>query len=277
MKILLTGCSGFIGGNIRRMLEQEGHEVTCADRHHGVDFTRMIRESDWLPWTGNMDAVINSVGIIVETGDNRFDILHHRAPAALFQAAARSGIPRVIQISALGADQKAFTAYQQTKKAADDALRELDIPGHILRPSLVIGRGSSSLALFRRLAGLPLLALADGGRQQVQPIHISDLLDTVRKALSVDTRHCHTLDLAGPRAMSFADWLNILRRHQGKGPAHILPLPYSLVLAMAHVGRYLLPLMHPDNLRMMQAGNTADTSALVEFLGQPLRPAEDAL
>jgi uncharacterized protein YbjT (DUF2867 family) len=277
MKILLTGCSGFIGGNIRQMLEDRGHSITCADRHHGVDFNRMTKVSDWLPWIRNADAVVNSVGIIVETGNNRFETLHHRAPAALFRAAAQSAISRVVQISALGADENAFTPYQLSKKAADDSLRELGIPGFILRPSLVIGKGSTSLALFQRLAGLPLLMLADGRRQLIQPIHIGDLLDTVYKALSTDTSQCHTLDLAGPEPMSFAQWLTLLRRHQGKRPPHILPLPYSLVLGMSHLGRHVLPLMHPDNLRMMQKGNTADTSALLQFLGRPLRPAEDAL
>ena len=277
MNILLTGCSGFIGSHIRHRLENQGHKLTCADRHHGVDFTLMTRPEDWLPLTRNKDAVINSVGIIVETGGNRFEILHHQAPAALFRAAADCGVSRVIQISALGADENAFTPYQLTKKAADDVLRSLDLPGFILRPSLVIGRGSASLALFQRLAGLPLLMLADGGRQRIQPIHIDDLLDTVDKALTVESQGCRSLDLAGPQAMRFAQWLTILRRHQGKGPPRILPLPYPLVLGLSHLGRFILPLMHPDNLRMMQQGNTADIAPLEAFLGHPLRAAEDAL
>lgn len=144
MDILLTGCSGFIGGHIRHRLEKLGHHISCADRQHGVDFNRMTRPEDWLALTRDKDAVINSVGIIVETGGNRFEILHHQAPAALFRAAADSGVSRIVQISALGADDDAaFTPYQLTKKAADDALRNLDVPSFILRPSLVIGRGSA--------------------------------------------------------------------------------------------------------------------------------------
>ncbi|BAO43643.1 conserved hypothetical protein [Thiolapillus brandeum] len=237
----------------------------------------MTRSADWLPLARHKDTVINSVGIIVEKGDSRFEIVHHRAPAALFQAAAQLGVPKVIQISALGADEHAFTPYQLSKKAADDVLRDLNLPGFILRPSLVIGQGSASLALFQRLAALPVLMLADGGRQRIQPVHIDDLLETVSQALSVETQSCRTLDLAGPHAMSFAQWLTILRQHQGRNAPRILSLPYSLMLGMAHLGRFLLPLMHPDNLRMMQQGNTADIRKLESFLGHPLRPAEDAL
>ncbi len=277
MDILLTGCSGFIGGHIRRSLEKLGHNITCADRNHGVDFRHMTRPEDWLGLTRHKDAVINSVGIIVETGDNRFEVLHHQAPAALFRAAADCGVSRVIQISALGADGTAFTPYQLSKKAADDVLCSLDLPGFILRPSLVIGPGSASLTLFQRLAALPLLMLANGGRQRIQPIHIDDLVDTVIKALSAECRDCCSLDLVGPLDMSFADWLAILRRHQGKGAPHIIPLPYSLVLGLSQLGRFILPLMHPDNLRMMEQGNTADAAPLEAFLGHSLRPAEDAL
>ncbi|WP_456380364.1 NAD-dependent epimerase/dehydratase family protein [Thiolapillus sp.] len=277
MKILLTGASGFIGGHICQALQREGHEVACADRQHGVDFNQMQQASDWRKLLTGVDAVINSVGIIVERRSGSFINLHQKAPAALFTACVQENISRVVQISALGADDQAFTPYQRTKKAADDMLRGLPLKSFVLRPSLVIGAGSSSLAMFRRMAALPLLALADGGRQRIQPIHIDDLVATVLKCLTAPAEGSRTLDLAGPQPMSFADWLGILRQKQGKPPPRIVPLPFGLVLASARIGRFLLPLMHPDNLLMLQQGNTADTAPLEAFLGRPLTPVENAL
>ena len=276
MKILLTGASGFIGGHLHKALEQDGHEVICADRHHGIDFNRMLSMEDWLPLLKGVDAAINAVGIIVEKGENRFSTLHHQAPAALFRACEQAAVSRVVQISALGADDQAFTPYQLTKKAADDILRSLPLDWFVLRPSLVIGEGGASLAMFRRMARMPLLPLADGGRQRIQPVQVADLVDTVRQCL-VSERSRVTLDVVGPESMSFAQWLNRLRQHEGRGPARVLPLPFSMVLALAHASRFLVPIMHPDNLRMLQQGNTADTAPLEAFLGHPPRPVEEAL
>ncbi|UUZ56995.1 hypothetical protein LP419_20065 [Massilia sp. H-1] len=73
-----------------------------------------------------VDVVINAVGIFRESGAQTFARLHTDTPCALFAACAASDSVRlVIQISALGADQDADTAYHLSKKAADDFLATL--------------------------------------------------------------------------------------------------------------------------------------------------------
>jgi uncharacterized protein YbjT (DUF2867 family) len=276
MKILLTGTSGFIGGHIRQRLIDAGHDVIAIDRHHGFNFNQMSNPKDWLTLLEGIDAVINSVGIIIETSRQSFETLHHLAPAALFSACAQAQIKTVIQISALGADEQAFTPYQISKYAADQVLRSLPVNGFILRPSLVYGEGGKSLTLFRRLAAFPVLPLADGGRQQIQPVHISDLVTCVQRCL--DSKETgRTLNIVGPQVYSFAQWLNLIRQKQGKRPARILPIPFKSVLAIASLGRHILPVLHPDNLRMLQRGNTADVQPLVELLGHAPAHAEDKL
>lgn len=276
MKILITGASGFIGSHIQTELARAGHEVIAADRHHGIDFNHMLEAQDWLPCLDGIDAVINSVGIIVETPTQRFENLHHRAPVALFSACAQANIKTVIQISALGCDEQAFTPYQLSKKAADDALQKLPLNSFILRPSLVYGEGGASLAMFQRIARLPVLPLAAAGKQMIQPVHVSDVVACVSHCLRTPAAG-QRLNIVGPEAMTFAHWLTLIRKKQGKRPALILPLPFRLVLAMSTVGKYLVPILHPDNLRMLQQGNTADVRPLSEFLGRSPAAAEDML
>jgi uncharacterized protein YbjT (DUF2867 family) len=192
----------------------------------------------------------------------------------MFSACVEAGVKRVIQISALGADKDAFTPYQLNKFAADQHLRQLPLEWFILRPSLVYGEGGASLKMFKQMARLPLLALADGGRQQVQPVHVSDLVATVKQCLQATTPG-QTLNVVGPHAMSFAAWLQLLRNKQGGGLMRIIPLPFSLVMATAKIAHHLIPIMHPDNLRMLQHGNTAEVQPLADFLGRmPLTPEE---
>lgn len=271
MRVLLTGASGFIGRHIHMALSDAGHEVVTTSRRSGADFNRMLKEEDWLRYLEGVEAAINSVGIITETPRQSFSVLHTQSPSALFRACVTAGVTRVIQISALGADETAFTPYQLTKKAADDALRNMPLKWFILRPSLVYGEDGRSAALFRRLALLPRIPVIEQGRQLIQPVHIDDLVEAALICLTTENT-CRSIDVAGPAVMSFAEWLQRLRRHAGKPPAPLLSLPLSVMLSIARTGQLCMPLMHPDILRMLMQGNTADVQPLCEWIGR--RPHE---
>lgn len=267
MKVFLTGGRGFIGQHLQRALVKKGHEVLSGGRRQGIDFNAMLHAADWLPHLQKVDVVINTVGIIAETAGQDFSRLHHHAPAALFQACVEAGVQRVIQISALGADDDAFTPYQLTKKAADDVLRSLPLTGFVLRPSLVYGEGGDSTRLFCMMSGLPLLPVIAQGQQRIQPVHIDDLVETVLTCMVCDASGM-TLDVVGPEAMTFREWLQRLRRLRGKSTTATVSMPYRLAILLSSMMRFIAPMMSADNLRMLQRGNTSDVTPLAEFLGK---------
>jgi len=280
MKILLTGASGFIGRNISVALTAAGHEILPLSRSHGVDLSRMQKPADWLPYLtkvdNKIDVVINSVGIIGECGAQRFESLHTRAPIALFRACEQAGVKRVIQISALGADESAFSDFHLSKRAADDVLRSLDLDWFVLRPSLIYGKGGGSAGLFMRLAALPVIPVIGDGQQQLQPIHISDVIATVMQSLT-DKNTKRTLDIAGNETITFAEWLQWMRQAQGLRRARILNCPFPLAMAISHVGHYFNPMLQPESLRMLQTGYRANANPLVEFLGRKPLAIEPSL
>ncbi|MGD8939148.1 MAG: SDR family NAD(P)-dependent oxidoreductase, partial [Gammaproteobacteria bacterium] len=176
MNILITGASGFIGQHLLKACLDHGHQVTACVRDTAqvqhyypqaqviqCDFAKDNDISVWLPRLTNIDVVINAVGIIQQRGTNTFDALHTHTPCALFKASEISHVSKVIQISALGADDTAFSQYHLSKKAADDFLSSLDLDWTILMPSLVYGPGAKSLRLFKAMAALPVTPLVCKG------------------------------------------------------------------------------------------------------------------
>jgi len=267
MNILLTGASGFIGRHISEALFASGHKVKAVTRSNGYDFNQLLTKEAWLPLLKDIDVVINCVGIIAESRNQKFKTLHYQAPTALFCACAESNTKRVIQISALGADEHAFTPYQITKKEADDVLRSLPVNGFVLRPSLVYGRGGKSMQMFEDLASLPVLPLIDGGEQIIQPVHISDLTDTVLKCLTSSETNI-TLDIVGAHATSLKEWLQLMRTSKGKHRAAVISIPFTISMVIANFVKFIVPLISPDNLRMLQKGNVADVNPLAKFVGR---------
>jgi uncharacterized protein YbjT (DUF2867 family) len=57
----------------------------------------------------------------------------------------------------------------------------MDLGWAVVRPSLVVGRGGGSTALFSALAALPLMPDIGGG--MVQPIAIDDLVEAIWRLL----------------------------------------------------------------------------------------------
>ncbi|HUP29746.1 MAG TPA: NAD-dependent epimerase/dehydratase family protein, partial [Usitatibacter sp.] len=208
MKILIVGSSGFIGSRLAAALETAGHAVDRAARSE-LDFTR-IDPAAWRRRVAAHDVAINAAGLIREAGAQSFDAVHVRGPMALFDACAAEGVA-VVQLSALGADEHAAGAFQRTKKSADDHLLALDVPSLVLQPSLVYGEGGASARLFTMMATLPLIPLPGEGTQQVQPVHVDDLVGAVVATVEKRAFTRERVAIVGPEPLGLRELLARLR------------------------------------------------------------------
>lgn len=276
MNILLTGASGFLGRNLATALLAAGHQVTPVSRTHGIDFKQQLSAASWLPLLEGINAVINCVGIIGERGTQRFQTLHSDAPIALFQACAMAGVNRVIQISALGADEAAFSRYHLSKLAADNSLRSLNLDWFVLRPAVVIGQGGASTQWLRRMAALPVIPVIGEGQQCLQLVLLQEVVATVLMCLNTSTTK-QTLDVVGPETLIVAEWLQAMRCAQGLGRGKLWHCPPTLAMSLARIGRFMSPMLSLENLRMLQAGYHADHRPLEQFLGRKLQAVSSQL
>ncbi len=291
MKVLMTGASGFVGSHLTDALLKSGHEVVACVRHPesvkhrgpGItaikaDFSRDHEISDWRPRLQGIDIVINAVGIIRESRGQTFEALHHRAPCALFKAAEQAGVRKVIQLSALGADETAFSQYHLSKRAADEYLMGLDIEWSIVMPSIVYGPGAKSMAFFKAIASLPLVPLVDAGDQPVQPIHVDDFSKAVLQLLKPESPKRLRIEMVGPRPITMKEIYKQLRQWLGTGQARFLSLPYRIALIAARIGGFMgnTP-MSTEAVQMLRNGNTADATAFIKQFGFTPASFEESL
>ncbi|MFD2264633.1 NAD(P)H-binding protein [Lacibacterium aquatile] len=293
MRILLLGATGFIGRHIASRLLRQGHEVVAGVRDTAsarrrfpdiavsrIDLERLTAPEQWLPLLDGIDGVVNCAGILQSGRDGSADAIHAAAPKALFDACARRGIRKIVQISAVSADDAAGTEYARTKKAADDYLRSLDLDWTVLRPSLVYAQGSfGGTSTLRGLAGLPfVMPLIGEGDQRFQPIHADDLAETVARSLTDPNLSHVTLDPVGPETLTLKDMLVLLRAWLDLPPARFLKLPMPLVAGIAKLGDIVgRGPMRSTALEQMTYGNVSDPAAFATAIGFTPRKMSDAL
>lgn len=291
MRILLLGANGFIGGYLLAHLRSRGHEVVAAVRHPErlagveappamrVDLNRDTSPEAWMPRLAGIDAVVNCAGVLQGTRRDHIDAIHAAAPAALFEACERSGLMRVVQVSAVSADRAAGTEYATTKLAADERLRASPLAWTVVRPSLVYAPGAfGGTALLRALAAFPFFVPLPGdGEQRFQPVHIDDVCRVVAQALETQDLVGKTVDPVGPEVLTLREILGDLRRWLGLGAARFVEVPMALIRLAARAGDVLGSPMNSTAIRQLEYGNVSDADAFKRDTGIAPRPWRDAL
>ncbi len=190
--VTIYGGSGFVGRYITRRLAQRGWRVRVAVRRpNEAMFVRpygavgqvepvLCNVRDDASVRAAMhgaDAVVNCVGILAETGKNKFDTVQAEGAGRVARIAAESGVDRLVQISAIGADKDADSDYARTKALGEAAVLDAFPGAVILRPSIIFGTEDEFFNRFATMAQIsPILPLV-GADTKFQPIYVDDVAE----------------------------------------------------------------------------------------------------
>lgn len=248
----------------------------------GVNFNRDTTSDVWPSRLAGVEAVINCAGVLHGGRGQDIEAIHATAPIALFDACAAAGICRVVQVSAISADDEAGTEYSATKKRADDHLRTLPLDWIVLRPSLVYGEGSyGGTSALRGLAGLPgITPLVGDGSAAFRPIHIDDLVETVARVVESDRFARQMLEPVGPEVVTLRGLIGKYRAWLGLAPVPTLTIPMPVMRVAARIADLAGggPL-GTASLRQLEVGNAGNEPAttFADKIGFTPRRMDDML
>lgn len=270
-RFLLLGGTGFLG---RALCE---HLVNWeVDKRITVATRRLVRarELQFLPTTvpiecdvhddaqleqlvAGHDAVVNLIGILHGSAAE-FDHAHVRLARRLAAACERTGVKRVLQVSALGVDGDKPSHYLRSKAEAESVLRGAALDLTVLRPSVMFGAGDRLLNLFATLQMvLPIVPLA-AADARLQPVWVEDVAEALLRCLQRLDTIGQTYECAGPQVMSLSELVRLAGRCSGRERAQ-LHLGEALGGLQAWFMEMLpgTPLISRDNLRSLSVPNVA--------------------
>jgi uncharacterized protein YbjT (DUF2867 family) len=287
MRVLVLGAGGFIGRHVFAALIDAGYEPVGAVRrtadfarmfpdHSSVacDMTKDVTPDVWQSRLQGVDAVVNCAGVL---SGRASQIVHVEAPAALAAACERTGVRRLIHVSAISADPRAETDYAHEKLRAEGDLRATNLDWVILRPSLVYADGThGGTSALRGLAGLPGFVPVPGdGSQLFSPIHVEDLARSIVLLLAPMAPNRVTLEPCGPDNMSLRAFVLAWRSWLGFGQARVVTVPMWIVRLFAGIVDLLgggpLSTTAIRQLEFGNAGNGRAFASLVGFAPLPMR------
>lgn len=275
--VTVFGGSGFVGRHVVKALANRGYRVRVACRRPDLaGFLRPLGTVGQIqPIQANLrypasidraidgaDAVVNLVGILYESGKQKFDSVQERGSRAIAQSAKERGVTTFVQMSAIGADAESDIAYAHTKGEAEKAVLEAIPTANILRPSIVFGPEDNFFNQFANMAKtLPFLPLIGGGETKFQPVYVGDVAEVVAKGIDGALEPGATYELGGPDVASFKECLELMLEITMRKKT-LLPLSFGIAKAQATVMQLLpKPLLTVDQVRMLENDNVVSEDA----------------
>ncbi len=241
MNVLVVGGSGFVGKHLCRELNERGHNVTALSRSpeegtlpDGVE-TAMgdvtAYDSIQSAFEG-MDAVVNLVALSPLFRPRGGNEMHYRVHSDgtqnVVRAAETHDVGRIVQMSGLGADSNAETAFLRSKGQAEEIVRDSELEWVIFRPSVVFGEGDEFIPYTKQLAPPYITPLPGGGKTRFQPIWVGDLVPMLADAIEPGTEHVgETYEIGGPEVLSLATVAELAHAVDGR-PVGIVSIPMGL-------------------------------------------------
>lgn len=250
MQCLITGATGFTGGQLARTLQAQGNTVRALARpgsnvepltRAGIEivYGQLVDAADVESAARGCDVIYNIAAVYRTAGhtDQHYFDVNVGGTQNVLDAARKLGCERVVHCSTIGvhghveqppADESYRFApddvYQRSKVAGEKIVAQAQQSGQpavIFRPGAIYGEGDTRfLKLFSAIARRRFVMIG-AGQTRLHLVHVDDLVDgimlcgTRREALG------ETFILAGPQAPTLNEIAVLVAQATGAPPPRL--------------------------------------------------------
>jgi uncharacterized protein YbjT (DUF2867 family) len=211
--LVVAGATGHVGGALIERLLLEGRRVRCivrtpdklGDARDAVEVVKAdLHDRDALVEAFERDCVAYFLAHALAAGGSLID--EERALAENFaDAARRAGAGRIVYLGGLVEEGAAdLSPHMASRVEVGRVLRDSGVQTIEFRASIVIGAGSFSFELIRRLVELvPVIVLPEWVDNLAQPIALADVVAYLAAAAEADIDGSVVVEIGGAEQISY--------------------------------------------------------------------------
>ncbi|NYT33364.1 NAD(P)-dependent oxidoreductase [Rhizobium sp. WYCCWR 11128] len=269
-RLIITGSTGYIGARLVAMARERGFDVVELGRRLGPAW-RIGDE----PAASDLEGAIGLVHLAhswatpPEAAEE--ENVNISGTLKLAEAAKAAGVPRFVFASSTSSRREALNVYGRTKFRIEEHLAACKAAPIVrtARIGLVYGGPRTAMyGLMAKLAALSPILPMIGLSRKVQPIHLDEVAAGLLALATGENQPLKTFVLAPEKPISFAAWLRILRRGQGKGNLHFIPVPLTAALLACRMTKLLplIPTVDPERVLGLAGAAPMESSESLRLL-----------
>jgi len=218
VKVAITGANSGVGSILLRHLVSCGdiQVVACVRSAHAAAAlpvsprisARAIDYGDREGLTSALSGtscVVHLAGILFESPASTYETANVAATQAVVDACKKAGVPRVVLVSALGADSSSTNRYLSSKGRAELIVSESGLSAAIIRTPILFGAGMAGARAIVGAASQQKVTLLGGGRHSIRPLDVDDLSRAILRCCESSRAGVTLYELVGPEPTAYRD------------------------------------------------------------------------
>ncbi len=248
-KIVLPGGAGLVGQNLVARLKIKGYQnIVVIDKHRAnlailkklhPDVTVLCADlsepGSWQKHFAGAEAVVMLQAQIGGNDPQAFVRNNVTATRLILQEIVSNKIPYLVHISSSVVESVANDDYTNTKKEQEQMVQDCNLPGLILRPTLMFGWFDRKHLgwLSRFMKKVPVFPIPGNGRYMRQPLYVGDFCNIIISCIENKINN-GVHNISGHEPVDYIDIIREIKRATSAKTA-IVQIPYRLFYLLLFV------------------------------------------